>query len=152
MSRIGNKGFTPLESPSFVTEDNVKRSFLTGFTLIEVMVATAVLALGIVLIFEAFFISLDSFNYCSNYLNVATWVDEKIWQAQDALSHLGSQGFIETEGSFVNRNKNFDWNLSYNLIDVQPDLYKINLVLSWKEGRRKVRVSRAAYAIYEKEE
>lgn len=113
----------------------------------EVMVATCVLSLGTVLIYESFFITLDSFNYYSNYLDVASWMDEKIWQVQDNLSHLGSSGEVETTGEFANRNKNFRWNLSYNLIS--QNLYQIDLTLSWEEGQRKIKLLRSTYAMYE---
>jgi len=119
-----------------------------SFTLIEVMVTTAILSLGTVLIYEAFFISLNSFNYCSNYLNIVSLADEKIWQAQDNLSRLGPQAQVETKGVFINRNKNFAWNLSYNLIEVTQGLYRIDLILSWQQGPRKVKLLRTAYATY----
>lgn len=113
----------------------------------EVMVATCVLSLGAVLIYESFFIALDSFNYYSNYLNVASLMDEKLWQAQDNLSRLGSSGQIEPSGEFINQNKNFKWNLSYNLIS--QNLYQIDLTFSWQEGRRFVKLLRNTYAMYE---
>ena len=122
-----------------------------GFTLIEVMVTTCILSLGIVLIYESFFISLDSLNYYSNYLNVASWMDEKIWQAQNNLSRFGLLIPIETQGEFLNGNKNFRWNLSYNLIEDTQNLYQIDLILSWQEGKRKVKLLRTAYAMYVEE-
>ena len=121
-----------------------------GFTLIEVMVATAVLSLGIVMVYEAFFISLDSFSYCNNFLNVASLADEKIWAAQDNLSRLGNSAQIENGGKFMSAAKDFEWNLTYVPVDEAPDLrtYKIDLVLSWQEGRRKAKLLRSAYAMY----
>jgi len=122
-----------------------------GFTLVEVMIATAVLALGIVLIHEAFFASLDAFGYYSNYLRVAPWADEKIWDAQDELRRLGPRADIEREGEFLGRNKNFRWNLSYGPLGETKSLYRVDLILSWQEGKRRVSLLRSAYAIYEKE-
>ncbi|MCM8782370.1 MAG: prepilin-type N-terminal cleavage/methylation domain-containing protein [Candidatus Omnitrophica bacterium] len=118
-----------------------------GFTLMEVMTATCVLSLGTVLIYESFFIALDSFNYCSDYLNVASWMDEKLWDAQDTLSRQGLSSQIETKGGVANRNKIFRWNLLYNLIG--ENLYQIDLTLSWKEGTREVKLVRSTYAMYE---
>ncbi len=122
-----------------------------GFTLIEIMVATAVLSLGTVFIYEAFFSSLDAFNYCSNYLNVASWMDEKVWQAQEALGRFGPQAKIQTAGMFTSNNKDFKWSLSNRLIDKKEGLYRIDLALSWQEGSRKRKLTRAAYALYEEE-
>lgn len=123
-----------------------------GFTLIEVMITAAVLSLTTVLIYESFFISLDSFNYCSDYLNVASWMNEKIWQAQDGLSRLGTLSQVDTEGTFINKGEHFNWNLSSELIDTKQDLflYKINLVLFWQAGHRRPKLIRTAYAKYEK--
>lgn len=118
-----------------------------GFTLMEVMIATCVLSLGAVLINSSFFILLDSFQYCSHYLNIAPWMDEKIWQAQDNLSRLGPSSQIETAGIVTEQNKNFRWDLSYN--SVSQNLYQIDLILSWQEGPRKVKLLRSAYAFYE---
>lgn len=121
-----------------------------GFTLMEVMVATAVLLLGIVFIYEAFFKSLSCISYCSNYLNVMTWADEKIWDAQNRLNQLGPQALVAGQGIFTRRNKDFSWDLSYGAID--ENLYKIELALYWQEDRRDVRLTRGAYAIYEQRE
>jgi len=118
-----------------------------AFTLTEVMVAACVLSLGAVLIYESFFIILDSFNYCSNYLNIASWMNEKVWYAQDELSRLHSPDQIDTAGEFAARNKNFRWNLSHNLIS--EDLYQIDLTLFWQEGQRKVKLLRSTYAMYD---
>ena len=117
----------------------------------EVMIATAVLALGTVLIHEAFFASLDAFGYYSNYLKVAPWADEKIWDAQDELRRLGPQADIEREGEFSEKSKNFRWNLSYGPLGEPKSLYRVDLILSWQEGKRKAGLLRSAYAIYEKE-
>lgn len=125
-----------------------------AFTLVEIMVTTAVLSLGAVLIYEAFFILADSFNYYADYLHLASWMDEKIWDAQDSLFRFGSLADIQTEGNLVSRNKEFVWYLSYGLIDRSEDfyLYSIDLILSGQERRKKSEFSRSAYATYHKEE
>lgn len=122
-----------------------------GFTLIEVMVATAILSFGIVLIYQAFFTLLDSFGYYQHYLKISPFTNEKMWQAQDALRRLGAQAQVETNGNFTKGNRNCFWNLSYGLLDEANNyfLYKIDLVVAWEEGNRNVRLVRSAYATYE---
>lgn len=118
-----------------------------GFTLLEVIVTTVVLSLGAVFIYEALFICLDSFSYYSDYLSVASWMDEKIWQAQDSLMRLGAEAKMEAQGRFEDNNRGFQWNLEYYAVDGESALYRINLTLaSTQQARRKMNLSRTAYA------
>ena len=119
-----------------------------AFTLIEVMLATMVLSLGAVLIHEVFFKSLDTFNYCHNYFSVGYWLDEKIWSVQDNLRQSGPLANMARDGKFKAGNKDFAWNLSYDLAYDTQDLYKIVLDVSWREGPRDIKVSRTAFAKY----
>ncbi len=124
----------------------------SGFTLVEAMIAVAVLSLMALLVYEAFFISLDTFNYCYDYLNVLSIADEKIWQAQDDLSRFGGFVNVGGVGQLAVKDKKFVWNLSNSLIVDTPtqNLYKIDLSLSRQVGKRPVKISRTAFAIYEK--
>ena len=53
------------------------------------MVATAVLSLGIISIYQALFITLDAFTYCANYFEVSPQINERIWQTQEELRRFG---------------------------------------------------------------
>ena len=122
-----------------------------GFTLVEVLVTTAVLSLGIVLIYRAFFTLLDSFGYYSNYLRVAAFADEKLWQAQDALSCFGPDAGAGSSGRLNIQNKDFNWRLSVGPITAES-LYRIDLAVSWRQGPRTRELSRNGYALYIKKE
>ncbi len=124
-----------------------------GFTLVEVMVAVSILALGSALIYEAFFTSLDLCNYYEDYLNIAPWLNEKIWEVQNSLSRVDNPGLIETGGLFINGNRKFTWDLSYLPLDEIKEeykLYKIDLAVHWQVGKRPFSLSRNTYALYEK--
>lgn len=122
-----------------------------GFTLLEVMIATVVLSLGATLIYESFFISVDSFDYYSTLFKTIPWMDEKIWQTQDSLARLGPNAQLETGGELNSGSKDILWNLTYNPIDESGSLFQVNLTLSWPQGRKTIRLSRSAYASYFKE-
>jgi hypothetical protein len=115
------------------------------------MVTTAILSLGVVLVYNAFFISLDSFNYCSDYLAAAPLIDEKIQQAQEQLSSQGLSALPSGNGQLRVNNKEFNWHLKCGPVMGAQDLFKIDVVLSWQQGSRNKRLSRAAYALYTKE-
>lgn len=124
-----------------------------GFTLIEAMAATAVLALGLVLVFQGLFASLNAYDYYDNYLSVLPRVDEKLWEAQDAINRLGPQAGIGSSGEWGNkRNRRFNWRLTESLLDKAGGLYKLNLRVSWNEGNRKINLQRDAYALYSEKE
>ena len=121
-----------------------------AFTLVEVMAATSVLALGIVFIYEAFFVSMDIFDRCSDDLSVMAWADEKLWQAKDDISCFG---YITTQkaGKLRTDKNEFNWILSSARVEGADDLYEVHLVMDWKSGKKTNRLSRAGYATYYEE-
>ena len=123
-----------------------------GFTLVEVMLATVILALGTIFLSQSFFITLDSYNYCSRYLQVLSWADEKVWEAEESLSRLGPATVLDNAGVFTEKGRNFKWYRSYSPLGADGSLYKIDFEMSWQEGARKVRIQRGTYARYEKKE
>ena len=145
MSQIGNKW--PAGLGIFLGKKAQKR-FLKGFTLLEVMITAAVLALGASLIYQSFFIAVDSSNYYSTLLKITPWMDEKIWQAQNNLKHSGSGAAIPAGGLLEVNNKSINWNLTYNSLDQAGSLYQVDLALSWPQSGRQAKLSRSAYAIH----
>ncbi|MBN2119664.1 MAG: prepilin-type N-terminal cleavage/methylation domain-containing protein [Candidatus Omnitrophica bacterium] len=121
-----------------------------GLTLVELIVTVVVLSLGIVLIYEGFLTTLGGFNYCIDYLNAQIWLDEKIWDVQDKLSHYKTLLTEDTSGTFLTGNKEFNWYLSYDLIEglKEAGLYAIDLKVSWREGFKEISTARSAYALY----
>jgi len=125
-----------------------------AFTLVEVMVTAAVLSVGAVMIYETFFTNLSAFYYCEDYLNIAPWMDEKIWETRDLLRNYGPDAVIATEGNVERGNRVYNWGLSCAAINGTDrlDLYKIRLALYLRRGSGSVKLSRNAYALYEYED
>ncbi len=120
-----------------------------GFTLLEVMIAVSVLALGAVIVYQSFFIAIDSFNYYSALLKIAPWMDEKVWEAQSDIARIGGLGpSTFGSGELEINNKKIGWSLSYRTLDDTGNLYQLNLVALWPQGSRQVRLTRSAYALY----
>lgn len=119
-----------------------------GFTLIEVMVATAVLAFGVVLVFEAFFVTINSEVVYERYLQAFGWMDETLWQAQDALMRQGPAAVIDDRGEVVLDGRRFLWQLTKHEVDAQAGLYRAELELSWQQGRRNQRLLRTGSVFY----
>ncbi len=121
-----------------------------GFTLVEVLAATIVFSLGSVYLGEAFFVSLDTYTYCEDYLKVLSWADDKVWETQETINYFGPLAIMESSGRLPLHRKPVNWQISVGPADETGSIYQINLILSWKEGLRTVRLKRSAYTLYEK--
>lgn len=125
-----------------------------GFTLIEVMLAASVLALGALIVYQAFFIALDSFNYYSHYLDVVSFANGKIWLAQQKLEESADLSAIETSGEFSSDGRTYTWGLTNSLLEDEKNkakLFKLFFELRWREGNKSAGIYREAYALQKKE-
>lgn len=122
-----------------------------AFTLVEVLVTTAVLSLGIVFIYRGFFTLLDSYGYYRDYLRVVAFADEKLWQSQAALSYFGPGAGSGSAGRLNIQNKDFSWRLSVSPVEAES-LYRIDLAVNWQEGPKIKELTRNAYALHIKKE
>lgn len=113
---------------------------LTGFTLIEVMVATVVLVVGVVIIFESFLMSLDALAVFNSRLNAQWFFDEKIWQIQSSLDEPAG-AFLPMEDRGVIRLgiKEYAWASTMQIIDPTQELYRVNLNLNWQQGNKTIK-------------
>ena len=118
-----------------------------GFTLIELMMTTAILSFGIVAIYEALFVSIDTYGYYTRYLDTQTWVNERLWEMQAELMAAKQLEEGQTSGQIEQEHKLFDWTMVVRQIDMEQQLYQVDLTLSWQEGDRKIRTVRTAYLI-----
>lgn len=105
-----------------------------GFTLVEVMVATAILSFGVTMLYNAFFICIDSVTYASNRLNAGMWAQNKIWEERDALLRSNMTSGTGTLGTESFNYRNFDWQGSVQPVD--DALMALTLTLSWKEAAK----------------
>ena len=116
------------------------------------MVTTAVLAMGIVLVYQALFVCLDAFTYYSNYVDISGWMDEKVWEAQDSLTRTASLGLMDTSGTLAVQNREFSWSISSQAADPAAGLYQVDLEVTWRSGKKQRQLTRTAFALYEKNE
>jgi prepilin-type N-terminal cleavage/methylation domain-containing protein len=118
-----------------------------GFTLIEVMVSVAILAFGITAIYEAILTSLNIFGSYTKYLNTQAWINEQIWEAQDRVNHSRIVIVGENKGVIRLNNKDHEWTMQIDPLDMDAGLYALNIRLAWQEGGRTITLSRGAYAV-----
>lgn len=125
-----------------------------SLSLVETMVAVTVLSFGVILVCQGFIMALGGFSYAVDYLNILLWMDTKLWGIHDQLMHYNTIASEDTAGTVIIGNRNYQWNLSYNLVEgtEKASLYELSLQVGWQEGMRSIKTLRTLYAlfIYEK--
>jgi prepilin-type N-terminal cleavage/methylation domain-containing protein len=116
-----------------------------AFTLVEVLVSAVILSVGLVFIFQVFLNSLDIVNMFNNQLNAQLFLNEKIGQLQTNLNQQAGL-FMPMKQSGVVRwdNREFNWQLDLELVDLPQELYLVNAQMSWLEGRKQRTLKRQA--------
>ena len=114
-----------------------------GFTLIEVMIAVSILALGTVMITQSNMMSLDVYSRYENRLKIQNFAEEKIWEAKEQILESEFPEAGETTGEVSIKRKDYQWRLAVTAAGLK-DLYQIRLDISWPEGRREGHLTRVS--------
>lgn len=120
-----------------------------GFSFIEVMVTTAVLSFGIVMIYKAFLVSLNQLTYINHRLYAMALLDNKIVSLQklfEASKEIPFGGAQETEqGQFGQKTVDFSYAMDFKTVEDLNNIFQLDIKLLWKEGRHDVGISRSVY-------
>ncbi|MCK4244922.1 MAG: prepilin-type N-terminal cleavage/methylation domain-containing protein [Candidatus Omnitrophica bacterium] len=102
-------------------EDNKNK----GFTLLEVLISLAIIALALTVILKAQFYNL---KLCAESKNILI---AKIL-AQEKMAEVELTEELEVGEGIFPENKDFSWALGSN--EVEENLKEVNLTITWKEG------------------
>ncbi|HBG62529.1 MAG TPA: hypothetical protein DDX37_11970 [Candidatus Omnitrophica bacterium] len=120
----------------------------SGFTFVEIMVALAVLSLGIVIIFKGFIVSLDRMNYLTNRLYATTLLDNRITAIERMLRVYETLPFELNRKEKLNVGaKEIEFRQRMNISEVEDfaDVFELDLSLLWDSGGKEMILSRSAY-------
>jgi prepilin-type N-terminal cleavage/methylation domain-containing protein len=120
-----------------------------AFTMVEVMAAACVLAVGSLFVYRAFFSSLDAHAYYTRFMRISPYADEALASAREALV-LRHEMPSPMQGTWTVSNKPVAWQLSLQEITRTTDareagryaLYRLALVCRWQEGARHATLER----------
>lgn len=97
-----------------------------GFTLIEIVISLAILAVGLVGILSLFPIGFDSARRSVNSTQVAIFGHEKLEQ----LRNSGFPALGVSTGSFAD--PGYSWSQSVSTVDSADVLRKVDLTVTWE--------------------
>lgn len=142
--RIGNKFLAPLRRiPAFGI-------FLPkGLSFFEVMITIAILSLGLVMIFRAFFISLDTISHLTYRWHAMMLLENKIAEIQQKFQVTGEipmELTAEPEKKNINR-RVIDFGYKTEIRDFISlgGIFRVTLTVFWRERNRDIRLSQSAY-------
>lgn len=116
-----------------------------GFTLIEVMVAAAILSVGIVLVQQGFLRSATLLAKLSRTLEARQWADEKVWEVKENLFYSQDPSPGEGSGSFESNGRKYSWTAQAEPLSL-ADLYAVRVVVQWPDGNGSSSVEREVHA------
>ena len=100
------------------------------------MVAVAILCLGSVIIEQGFLRSAQVAGRLSNGVIADRWMDDKAWEAREALLYQTTAAPGTENGRFSVQGRDFDWQLETQGLPVGQDLYSMRLAVHWLEGQK----------------
>lgn len=140
------KRFTPLET---IKQFEKRKRFLTGFTLIELMVAVCVLSIGIVGVARSLLVAISALDYSQNVINNTGFLDNVMCELKVKIREKEGlqiedeelKGFLEEKRQeATDRNiGRLDW--ANNAINKY--ITELELRLRWQEANREKDVALA---------
>ncbi|MFH1412119.1 MAG: prepilin-type N-terminal cleavage/methylation domain-containing protein [Candidatus Omnitrophota bacterium] len=116
-----------------------------GFNLYELMVAVAILSLGLVVIYESFLTVANATTGLPYYLKTQFVMDEMIWEQETLLRENGYLFPENVEGSLTLNNKELRWVRGIKLLDSSQGLYSVSMIFDWTASGKSLRNSRTVY-------
>jgi len=121
-----------------------------GFTLIELMVTIAILSVGIIGIYRAFFISLDYLTHITNRIYANVFLDNKICEIQREFISKKTIPFTtrswKNDRAVINHKvKDYSYKVNLTNVDNLEEIFKMNLSAVWDEKNRDISLSKEVY-------
>ncbi len=132
---------------------DARRTTKYGFTLIEVMVSVAILAVGLALILQGFAFSLNVLRISQDNLKATLVAENKMAELQLQIKEDGDSFVKGLDEEFESGNMEYAWEVKIEPVEWEIEeisaaheaLNEVSACLSWEEGRRKGNVPVVTY-------
>ena len=107
-----------------------------GFTLIEIMISIAILAVGLIFILQGLTQCLSIMRISQDNLEASLLAEDKMADTEIAIKQDKEKFFKDTSGELQSGNIEFKWQVQLTPDMEYEDLYKVITTVGWKEGKR----------------
>jgi len=105
-----------------------------GFSLLEILVATVILSVGVVFLFPSFFLAADALAIARDRLVVQSWAENRLWEDAMALEQAGAGAVVADAGEVRLGRKTYTWEKAVG--EIEPGLFAMTLTARWMTGGR----------------
>jgi len=122
----------------------------TAFTFIEVMVTITILSVGILMIFKSYINMLDQMRHINNRLYANVIIENRVSEIERMLRVYNILPFELDHVEHVDvghRVIAFKQVMHIDEVEDFPDVFQLDLALTWQEGRKDIILSRSAYIL-----
>ena len=121
-------------SPASLLRPLAPRSRRGGFTLVEVLISIAILAVGAVLIMQALVRGAYALTVASNRSTVYSFAAAKLTDLELSTRQGVAQ---KSSGRFGSGAGQFEWQVDASPLDDEPQLSLVTLTVAWRQGRHR---------------
>lgn len=115
------------------------------------MVSLVVLCSGIVLIYKSFFLCADYLNNLTCRIYASSLIDEKIGDITMSFAEWPAKaltlGDMAVDVPINHKPVRFNYEIKLNPLPDVKSVWKLDVTLSWIDGRRSMRAQRSAFMI-----
>ncbi len=108
-----------------------------GFLLIEVLLAVAILAIGLTLVVQAYLAAFKAEAYTSGYTEAMILAQNEM---EEIIQKYREDAIIPSEGAFPSPYESISYTVDIHPYPSDENLMECVLTVSWNRGRRKNRV------------
>lgn len=123
---------------------------LAGFTFVEVMLTLVILSAGITVIFRSFFYCLDQMHAMTHRLYANIILENRASEIERVLKVYNALPFDvnkKIDAVLGQDTVSAEERLHFRAFDEYPDLFELNISLSWKEGKKDMLLTRSSYLL-----
>ena len=124
-----------------------------GFTLVEVVLSVAIVAVGLVFILQAIGKEINVVSIADDKIETALFLRQKTNEVEKELIAIKEIAPISQTGETVNNGKSYQWALSVSQDKQFENLYEIKTVCSWQKfGRERTNTLETCFCKVDKAE